>query len=87
MIDSQCQYDAMLGMWKDRGYRLKEEPDPVIDWRTIVRLHFKGEPLRVRYYKRELMSNLSNVHIVQGECRKHWNFMIKNIATENGNGS
>lgn len=78
-IDTQCQYDAMLGMWKDRSFRLHEEDDPIDDNDKLLVLYFQGEKIG-SYYKSKLMRNVANIQVLQQHCENYWDNKLRHIV-------
>jgi len=81
MIDTQCQYDAMLGMWKDRGFSLRERPDPVDETDKLVTLAFNGKWIG-SFYKSKLMRNIANVQVIQQCCENYWDSILRHFSME-----
>ena len=81
MIDTQCQYDAMLGMWKDRGFSLREKPDPIDEGDKLIVLSFNGEKIGT-FYKSKLMKRLANVPFIQQCCENYWQSLLRHFRME-----
>ena len=76
-IDTQCQYDAMLGLWKDRGFSLREIDDPIDEGDKLVVLFYRGTVVG-SYYKSKLMHapTVDGTPAIQFHCRKYWDNLI-----------
>lgn len=71
MLEQQCKYNAMLGKYRDWGYSIKEEDDPICDDDKRVVVSFQGKRIAT-YYRSKLMLNPCAVDVLQHFCSVHW---------------
>lgn len=76
--DTLPHYDAILGKWKDRGFRLSEVADPIDDTDKLLVLSFKEEIVG-SYYKSKIDSTEQAVSIIQKHCQLSWDNRLRQI--------
>lgn len=76
-INTQCKYDAMLGLWKDRGFTLREIDDPIDETDKLVVLQYRGTIVG-SYYRSKLMHApiINGIPAIQIHCQKYWDSLI-----------
>lgn len=79
MIDYECKYKAMLGIYADRGFRIKETPDLIDEDDALLELYFKDKKIATAY-KSKLMLKGGGVQVLQQWCENYWNSMMQNFT-------
>ena len=77
-IDTQCQYEAMLGKWKDRGFSIREVADPIDESDRLVVLQYRGTIVG-SYYRSKIMHMpvVYGIPAIQIHCQRYWDSLME----------
>ena len=78
MINLQCQYNALLGDWKSRGFRIKEQKDTIDENDKLLVVYFQDKKVAT-YYRSKIMDNIGSFAIIQTHCENYWNNTLRSF--------
>ena len=72
MINKQTQLNTLLGEWRDNGFTIKEEANPLDEDDALVCLYFKGQRT-ASYYSSKLPDNITELSaFIRKQCKTYW---------------